>query len=112
MDSKLYYECHITIEPLSEELMPEVRQVAEQFGFKIARLLLQRREEDTLERSKYDTFMTAKGKNYEDLEARMYGCVQELQMFGYKVWRYKIEDTILDVRIKPKSLIELPVTEK
>lgn len=94
--SKLYYECHITIEPVFDEQLEEVKELASRAGFRVANLLMQKRKEDKAERSMYDTFMTSTNVNYENLQGRMLQAIDLLKKAGYKVWRYKIEDTLLD----------------
>lgn len=95
-DSKLYYECHITIEPVFDDELSQVSAIAKSHGFQVADLLMQKRKQDSPERSKHDTFMTGRSKNYGWLSSAMSSLVVELQSAGYTVWRYKIEDTILD----------------
>ena len=94
--TKLYYECHITIEPVFDDRLDKLTEIVKEFGFKPANLLMQKRKEDTPERSKYDTFCTGHGKIYVELANRMLDCIEELKKHEYKVWRYKIEDTICD----------------
>jgi hypothetical protein len=100
--AKYYYECHITIEPVFEDWgnIVEVEKIATKHGFKLAKLLMQKRSEDQPERSSKDTFMTSHGKELLDLTVRMKACCEELQAFGLIVYRYKIEDIVLDSRIK------------
>lgn len=93
-----YYESHITIEPVFDEDLDKVTHIAESQRFKVAKLLMKKRAEDTEERSKYDTFMTGHSQEYNDLEERMKGCINTLISKGYKVWRYKIEHVVLDSR--------------
>lgn len=100
MEAKLYYEAHITIEPVFDSRRDFVEALAKDFGFKLAELLMQKRKNDSVERSKNDTFMTGHSKNYQDLQNRLINAVNALQIYGYKVWRYKIEDTLLDSRDK------------
>lgn len=108
MISKLYYEAHITIEPVFDEDLARAKPFAELYGFRVAELLMKKREEGTETRSKYDTFMTGHGKEYYDIQNRTACLVKVLQDAGFKVWRYKIEDTILDSR----SNDELNLLEK
>lgn len=96
--TSLYYECHVTIEPVFEERLEELRKIAQCSYFHVAELLMQKREEDTPERSKYDTFCTGRSKSYYDMVDRMRVVVFALQDAGFKVWRYKIEDAVLDSR--------------
>lgn len=105
--AQYYYECHITIEPVFEDWgnIKIVEEIAIRNGFKLAKLLMQKRTEDTPERSKNDTFMTSHGKELLDLTYRMINCCKELQDAGFTVYRYKIEDIVLDSRIKDEYVL-------
>ncbi len=100
MNSDLYYEAHITIDPVFGLDLKDAKDFCEIYGFKVADLLMKKRAEDTPERSQYDTFATGHSQNYLDLGIRMQGCIKHLQGQGYKVRRYKIEDTLMDSRSK------------
>ena len=52
------YEAHITIEPVFDEALSAVGVLALQHGFTVSKLFMQKRKEDTPERSKYDSFLT------------------------------------------------------
>ena len=98
--TKQYYECHITISPVhDEEKLLLLKEIVKEYKFKVAELLMQKRQEDTPLRSKYDTFMTGHSLDYVDLEDRMTQLRIILSQLGHKVWRYKIEHVILDVRL-------------
>lgn len=101
----LYYESHITIEPVFGDHRAVVQNIVSQFGFKLADLLMKKREEDTEERSDKDTFMTAHGYNYDELLKRMSDSISALKAYGYKVWRYKIEIICLDSRNEDTLLL-------
>jgi hypothetical protein len=94
--AELYFECHITIQPVFEEDYEIVRTIAAKHGFRIAELLMKKRKEDSAERSMYDTFITSHSRSLSDMKYRMLTCCKELQVHQFKVWRYKIEDTVLD----------------
>lgn len=98
--SSLYYECHITIDPVFEEEREKLQGLVSSQGFQLAKLLMQKRMEDTPERSKYDTFMTSHDKSFAAMLSRMKNAVFLLRENGYIVRRYKIENVILDSRIK------------
>lgn len=100
MKSDLYYEAHITIEPVFDETLKTVSNICRKHSFHIADLLMQKRKEDKPERSKYDTFATTRGVYYDDIVSRTQSCVNELLDNGFSVWRYKIEDTMLDIKLK------------
>lgn len=110
--SKLYFECHVTVEPVFDESRERLSKIAESNGFKLAKLLMKKREEDTEERSKHDTFMTGHSKSYSDLEDRMLRLIADVTAQGYKVWRYKIEDTIIDSRHEDIHGVLSPVVGK
>lgn len=94
----LYLEAHVTIEPVFDDDLEKVEEICAAHGFKIASLLMKKRIEDTEERSKYDTFMTAHDKSLNNIKNKVKNLVESLISQGIKVWRYKIEDTVLDSR--------------
>jgi hypothetical protein len=98
--AKHYFECHVTIEPIFDEKLDAAKLLAQKFGFKIASLLMKKRETETETRSKYDTFMTAHDKDLGNMKLRLTHLVHELKVQKFKIWRYKIEDTVMDSRIK------------
>lgn len=104
----LYYEAHITIEPVFDARLETARELASKFGFRVADLLMKKREKDSAERSANDTFMTGHGKYYDDLRRAMAALIHELQTNRFKVWRYKIEDTVVDSRIEDKLNLLTP----
>lgn len=94
----LYYECHVTIEPVFDEQLSKASELSIKHKFKIANLLMQKRKCDAPERSKYDTFMTGHDKDYGSLEQNMISLIKDLQLNAFKVYRYKIESILLDSR--------------
>lgn len=99
MEAKYYYESHVTIEPVFDDRLALAKQIAQGECFKVADLLMKKREEDTEERSSKDTFMTTHSKDLDDITRRTKWIVEALLSAGFKVWRYKIEDIVLDSRI-------------
>ncbi len=97
-ETELYFEAHITIEPVFDSHLQTVETIAVAHGFRVADLLMQKRQADTAVRSRNDTFMTGHGKDFNQLKERMAQLIKDLKAGGYKVWRYKIEDTIMDSR--------------
>ena len=94
----LYYECHITIEPVFDDRLEAFRVLCETENFHVAKLLMQKREADTPERSAKDSFCTGHSQDIVDITERMIRLVGLLQTCGYDVWRYKIEDCVIDSR--------------
>lgn len=94
--SMLYFESHITIEPVFDDRLELASKIAENHKFRIASLLMQKRKDDFPERSKHDTFMTGRNVNYDTLKENMSNLIVELKNNNFVVWRYKIEDVKLD----------------
>lgn len=97
--SKLYFEAHVTIEPVFDDKLELAGKIATKNKFKIASLLMKKRDADIPERSMYDTFMTGHSKSLSDINQRLTQLVIDLKNSGFKVWRYKVEDTVLDSRV-------------
>jgi len=96
--AKLYYEAHITIDPVFDERRAFAGDLAAQNNFRLAKLIMRKREADDEQPAQDDTFMTGHGTDLDDIRDRTRAVVKRLQVFGFKVRRYKIEDTILDSR--------------
>lgn len=95
----LYYECHITIEPLfSEEERNSASTIAKKYSFKLANLLMQKDRLEKPTRSNKDTFMTSHSTCLSDITCRMNQCISSLKSAGFTVWRAKIEDTVIDIK--------------
>lgn len=95
----LYYESHITIEPVFGNGLPLFMQLADMYGFRVAELLMKKDRDSTEVRSDKDSFCTSRSKSYDVLERDMNNLVKTLQDFGFKVWRKKIEAVLLDERL-------------
>lgn len=94
----LYYEAHVTVEPVFDDKLVNFITICKEHRFHVATLLMQKRKEDTEERSKYDSFCTSHGQNQEELKERMFSLLDDLKKESYQVWRYKIEIISLDSR--------------
>ncbi len=97
-DSRHYYEAHVTVEPCFDEDLVRFKTICHDYKFRVATLLMKKRSEDSEERSKHDSFCTGRGISYTDIKSRMLDLVERLRKEGFKVWRYKIESTLLDSR--------------
>lgn len=95
----LYYESHVTIEPVFDLRRVLAGNVASRYGFRLAKLIMRKDSADAEMPSTDDTFMTANDKNLERLKVATIGLVLQLKSCDFQVRRYKIEDTILDSRI-------------
>lgn len=99
----LYFEAHVTVEPVSDHRFKEFEALCKPHQFRVAELFMRKRKDGNLLRSPYDSFCTGRSGNYSDLYTRMQQVVKACQEAGIKVWRYKIENTLLDVRISNES---------
>ena len=95
----IYYESHITIEPVFGKNLEQLKEIVEKHNFKVANLLIQKDREITPERSDKDTFCTAKSKNITELESNMNDLLLELTLNSFHVWRFKIEAIIVDEKL-------------
>lgn len=95
-----YLEVHITIEPVFEENLERLKVLAAKFNFKVASLLMKKREQDLPTMSMFDSFMT--GHFRPDENEKAFTVIKELvisiQQAGFKVYRYKLETVPLDSR--------------
>lgn len=98
--TELYFEAHVTVEPIYGVRLQTFEAIANHYGFRVADLLMKKRPDDTPERSQFDTFCTGRSKFYADLHLRTINLIKSAQENSIRVWRYKIENTILDVRLK------------
>lgn len=100
-DSAQYYlESHITIEPVFDERQKQAEFIAGKYDFKMAHLLMQKERASTAERSNRDSFLTGHSKSRTNIQTRTMNLVADLQNAGFKVWRYKIEDTLIDSKFE------------
>lgn len=101
--STKYYEAHVTIEPVFDERLEELKMLTAIHGFRVADLLLQRRKSDKEQRSSKDSFCTGRSSDLDDLFDRMTDMVKHLELLGFQVWRQKIEAVLFDERIRPSN---------
>ena len=95
----LYYESHITIEPVADfERLALLKSIVEARGFRLAELLMRKPREEKLIRSNLDTFCTGHSRSRLELEDRMRNTTRVLRFHGFQVWRQKIEGVLLDER--------------
>ncbi len=93
-----YYEAHVTIDPVFDDRLKQFDAIARAHGFRVATLLMQKRKEATPERGVNDSFCTGRSISYSDIKDRMIALLTALRDEGFRVWRYKIESTLLDSR--------------
>lgn len=97
-EARLYFEAHVTIDPVFDHERELVEKIAQPHGFRLAKLIMRKREADAERPAQDDTFMTGHGKRRVDIQYRTRMLVEQLRAAGFRVRRYKIEDTVLDSR--------------
>lgn len=107
--NSLYYESHVTIEPVFDERLIKFVEICASYKFLVANLLMQKRKEETPEKSKYDSFCTGRDSSFPELEHRMMGLLTSLKKEGFKIYRYKIESAVLDSRYNDSKF---PIKDK
>ena len=100
----LYYESHVTVEPVFDTRLEQLKFICELHGFRVADLLMQKRPEDTPERSRFDTFCSSRSVDPAVLTQRMYDLCRACASAGFRVWRYKIENVIVDSKVDDSAL--------
>lgn len=89
----LYFEAHITIEPVTPTQKITLGVIGRRHGFRMATFLLKKGSQAVP-----DDFFTGRGTDYDALLEKTLYLVDYLQSVGIKVKRYKIENTLLDVK--------------
>ena len=92
----LYYESHITIDPVYEDGLRKFKDIAAIYNFRVAKLLMEKTP------STIDAFCTSRSKDYTQIVNDTICLVDALQGEGFHVRRYKIEDTLVDSKIEDK----------
>lgn len=95
----LYFEAHVTLEPVFEDRLEFLKAIAQQYHFRVADLLMQKSPSGEATPSQKDSFCTSRSKEWKIIESRTRYFVNALRSRGFKVYRYKIENTIMDSKI-------------
>lgn len=82
----LNYEGHVTIEPVFEERLEKFKDICNKHNFKVAKLIIE------------DSFCTGRDSDLEKMKVRMLNVVKDLKQNGFVIHRYKLEQTLVDVR--------------
>jgi hypothetical protein len=91
----LYYEVHVTLDPISEQRVKVLRSVADAFGYRIAKLIMRKEGGRDVPHTD-DMFLTTRGVEYGEVVDNMVSFIRALGASNFKVRRYKIEDTLID----------------
>jgi hypothetical protein len=98
MKSQRYYEAHVTIDPVEGEERMSFETCCRCHGFRPADLLMTK-SAGKLEPWDGDAFCTARHEDYVTIVNMTRYLVERLMDCGFKVRRFKIEDTLLDSRL-------------
>ncbi len=92
MTARLYFESHITIDPVFDEQRDRAALIVLPNGFLLAKLFMLK------DGSPHDgdTFMTCRTKDIYSIKDRTLSAVQQLERDGFHVRRWKIELAVLD----------------
>ena len=90
--TSLYYECHVTVEPIEfEEPRALFDTICREFKFWTSEWILKK--------DGYHFFATSRSTGLAEMQHRMIALMEALISNGFKIWRYKIEDTVVDSKI-------------
>lgn len=98
--TKLYYEAHITIDPVFGARRLTAQDIASARAFRVAKLILRKDASANPEEHTDDTFMTGHSINFVDIMRRTKALCEDLKQSNFVVRRYKIEETVMDSRIE------------
>ena len=97
--SQYYYECHITIEPVIGDRLKELQEAVKEYTFKVASLVMLKENGIDSSVPRKDCFMSAKNVDYNVLYENMILMLDYLKSNSYKIYRYKIENILMDSKI-------------
>jgi hypothetical protein len=95
----LYFECHVTLEPVDGFRLELLKEIAARYRFRVAELLMRNGQI-----SRDDAFCTSRAKNYQELIDRLRHFCLALRSESFVVYRYKIENTLLDSKCESDTL--------
>jgi hypothetical protein len=94
--TELYFEVHITLDPVFDQQRNLAAAIGLRWGFRLAELIMRKETGAPEQPHQDDTFMTARGTDWNETRRRTIATVLDLQRAGFKVRRYKVENTLVD----------------
>jgi hypothetical protein len=91
--SRLYYEGHVTIEPVSGDKLINLIEVAAEFEMRISTFYLAKPDSPVP-----DAFISVRDESYASIAMRLQKACEELNRRGLIIKRVKIEDTLFDTK--------------
>jgi len=93
----LYYESHVTIDPVDGVRLDEFKLICQLHTFKVADLYMRKGKD--LSPSTVDCFCTARAKTEEVITDKTIKLVEALLHNKFVVRRYKTEQTLVDSKL-------------
>lgn len=94
MQSARYYEAHITVQAAEEVQWDHFAATARKYGWKASKF-----DEDEVDDMSGMWFLSARHPSYEFIASDIVDQIHLLNLTGFIVLRYKIEDTLLDSKL-------------
>jgi len=92
-NTDLYFEAHITIEPIPQEKVSALKALCKRYEFRLADFILLHGDKEP------KAFCTTRDRLWSTINKKVHEFKTTLGQEGYKVLRYKIENTLVDVRL-------------
>ena len=100
LQHSLYYEAHVTIDPVIDDELEKFKELCKQHKFRVAELLMKKKKSKTgFVLNDHDQFCTGRDLDAKELCKRMFDLIKNLELNGFTVRRYKVENTLLDKKI-------------
>lgn len=89
----------LQLNPYSMKNWKLLKEIAKKHKFKVDDLLMEN-ENKILRKDQNGIFMTSHSQDFEDIKNRMIDIIFELNTKRFIIWRYKIENVVLDSKYK------------
>lgn len=96
----LYFETHITLDPVDGEALKKVQELCTKYNMRISTLILRREDGSPGEQHKDDIFISGRYLYYNEAVDKVQAMVVAVQHLNIKVRRYKIENTLKDIKFQ------------
>lgn len=92
LKSRLYYECHVTIEPpKTQQALNVLEDIAKATGWRVSTFTMLKPGAEPP-----NAFISYRNQDYTKTKASVRGVINNLESAGFNVMRWKIEDTLFD----------------
>jgi hypothetical protein len=98
-ETDLYFEAHITLAPaIDADHYNKLQQLARENCWRVSKLFLKNGDGSVGDPWHDDMFLSARSKVYRDIENSIKHMLPKLEKHGFEIRRYKIENTLTDVK--------------